>query len=173
MMSSLSWSLKQSAAFSLSLSDPAGVLAPTTIFQIQLYFLIFFIFWWEFQFWANYFYQSLLDVHLRHLSKSQPPYWSILSICYSLLSRAFVSHFFYSITNSAPIWRVMKSCLHAFSPSIWQAQPLLISDFAIAVAACSSSIDDLLFRCVLSLGFSGLHCLGEITDPNCASLGNP
>lgn len=33
MMSSLSLSSKQSAAFSLSLSDQAGVLAPTTIFK--------------------------------------------------------------------------------------------------------------------------------------------
>lgn len=67
----------------------------------------------------------------------------------------------------------MRSCLHAFSPPIRQAQPLLISDFDLAVAACSSSYDDLLFLPLLSIGFAGLHRLGEITDPDQASLWNP
>lgn len=64
----------------------------------------------------------------------------------------------------------MKSWLHFFSPPIRQSQPCLLSDFDIALSASSSSFDDLLSLCLLSLGFAGLHRLGEITDPNRSSL---
>lgn len=67
----------------------------------------------------------------------------------------------------------MKSCLHCFSPPIRQSQPFLMSDFDVAVSAFYSSFDDLLFLFLLSLGFSGLHRLGEITNPDCTSLKNP
>lgn len=77
------------------------------------------------------------------------------------------------ITNSPAVRRILNRCLKSFSPPVKCSQPFLLSDFDIAVAASSSSFDDILFLSLLSFGFAGLHRLGEITLPDLPSLRNP
>lgn len=77
------------------------------------------------------------------------------------------------ITNSPAVRCVPKSCVKSFSPPVKHSQPFLLGDFDTAVAASSSSYDDILFLTLLSFGFTGLHQLGEITSPDSSCLWNP
>lgn len=77
------------------------------------------------------------------------------------------------LSNSPAVRRVLKACLKKFSPPVRRAQPCLLSDFDIVFKSTSSSYDDLLFVCLLTFGFAGLHRLGEITVPDSTVLRDP
>lgn len=164
-MSSFPTTLKQQSALNLVLSDRASVLCPSTILKYNAAFTSFMKFCSEYSFEPI----PSIDLFCMYVSvtcrrvnpKTVVSYLSGISQC---LKPSFPS--VNLLSNSPPVQRILKSCLKSFSPPVKRSQPFLLSDFDIVANSLSSSYDDVLFICLLSFGFAGLHRLGEITVPD-------
>lgn len=169
---SSSFSLNQKSAFDLVLSDRASVLCPSTILKYNAAFSSFLKFCSDLSvdpIPSVDLFCMYISVSCRRLNpRTVLSYLSGISRC---LEPAYPS--VHVISNSSPVRRVLKSCLKKFSPPVKRSQPFLLSDFDIVLKSLSSSFDDILFICLLSFGYAGLHRLGEITTPDSHLLRDP
>lgn len=171
-MSSSTTILKQQSAFNLVLSDRASVLCPSTILKYNAAFTSFIKFCSDYSFDpipSTDLFCLYVSVTCRRLNpRTVVSYLSGISRC---LEPSYPS--VHLISNSPPVRRILKSCLKSFSPPVKRSQPFQLSDFDIVAKTLSSSFDDLLFICLLSFGFAGLHRLGEITVSDPSVLRDP
>lgn len=70
------------------------------------------------------------------------------------------------ITNSRAVRDVLKGCKHRFSAPIARKEPLLLQDLILVHSHGSHSFDQALFLAMITVGFHGLHRLGELTVPD-------
>lgn len=70
------------------------------------------------------------------------------------------------ITNSKAVREVLKGCKRQFSLPVARKEPLLLQDLVAVYSATSPNFDQLLFHTLLTVGFHGLHRLGELTVPD-------
>lgn len=69
-------------------------------------------------------------------------------------------------TNHPSVRRTLKGCKKQFSKPIARKDPLNLQLLEHAVSSLGRSFDEILFLCILSLGFASLHRLGELVIPD-------
>lgn len=73
-------------------------------------------------------------------------------------------------TNHHSVRRTLRGCKKQFSKPISRKEPLSLKLLDTAVSSLGRSFDECLFLAILSVGFAGLHRLGELVVPDDKSL---
>lgn len=73
-------------------------------------------------------------------------------------------------TNHSSVCWTLRGCKKQFSKPVVRKDPLALKDLERACSLLDRSFDNTLFLAILSLGFAGLHRLGELVIPDDSTL---
>ncbi|KAH9812224.1 hypothetical protein DFH28DRAFT_1223385 [Melampsora americana] len=71
-----------------------------------------------------------------------------------------------SITDHPNVRKTLKGAMKSFSLPVSRKDPITLEDIEVVASGSGTSIDERLFLTILSIGFHGLHRLGELTIPD-------
>lgn len=72
------------------------------------------------------------------------------------------------VTNSSKVRKVLRGVKVQFSCPVNRKDPLTLQDLTTVSRLSYLSYDDVLFTAIITMGFHGLHRLGELTTPDIA-----
>ncbi|EGG06641.1 uncharacterized protein MELLADRAFT_86490 [Melampsora larici-populina 98AG31] len=73
-------------------------------------------------------------------------------------------------TNSKEVRDVMKGCKRQFSSPVLRKEPLTLQDLSLVHSSTPQHFDSVLFLAMITIGFHGLHRLGELAVPDNSRL---
>lgn len=75
-----------------------------------------------------------------------------------------------SVTDHPIVRKTLRGAMKTLSKPVSRKDPISLEDIEIVASGSGNSLDERLFLTILSIGFHGLHRLGELTIPDSSSL---